>query len=1182
MLLSEATKVFDGTVNFRNEDWVQITFDTPFFHDYSKNLVVITCNKTGSYNGCPKLSAYQDASYHYVSISNYSDSDSETQRPNADVGYSSMSYSKNHIILHNTDATLAKITYKANGIDSPDIVQQHISGKSVVLQSADAFARTGYIIKSWNTKADGSGNTYAVGAAVSWQSDVTLYAQWEQLRSITYKANGGSGSDYVQYHRAGEQATIAERIFSREDYVFIGWNSKADGSGNTYAAGTEVTWSSNVTLYAIWKPLRTITYKANGGSGSDRTQSHGAGIAINLLGETTFGRSGYYLASWNSKENGSGNDYAPGQTVTWMSDVTLWAKWAAYKTITYKANGGSGTDIVQNRKPGETTALESASSFSRPGYSFICWNTKADGTGNNYEAGQEIAWMSDVTLYAKWGQQRVITYKANGGEGSDVSQYHIEGDKTALKSGSIFTREGYIFAGWNSKANGSGNTYKAGQVVSWNDNVTLYAVWKPKRTVTYMKNDGSTGSGCAAHALGEPYVLGYGIYPFTRSGYYFTGWNTKADGTGNTYAMDTIVTWSTDVTLYAQWKPAASITYKANDGSDREDVNYHAPGESTELGWAGRFSRDGYAIASWNTKADGTGNSYAPETIVTWSSNVTLYAQWKPARTITFYENGGLSRSDTLLHGAGTKVNLYGAYHFDRAGYTITGWNTKADGTGNTYAPGAQVAWSENVTLYAVWQPAKSITYKKNDGSDMGYALYHLAGVKTTLMDEAMFEHRPGYVLTGWNSKADGTGNTYAPGAEVTWSSDVTLYAQWAQNKAIIYKANGAGVGDETQVHGAGVKTALKAANTFTRSGYIFCGWNSKADGTGNTYAAGAEVTWLSDVTLYAIWKAERTITYKGNGASSGDVVQKHGAGEKIKLYGSSYKRTGYVFVNWNTKADGSGNTYVGGQEVAWNDNVTLYAQWKPARTITYKANGGTGADVVQTHGAGVKTALNANTFTKSGYVFCGWNSKADGTGNTYAAGAEVTWSENVTLYAIWKPARTITYKANGAAGADVVQTHGAGVKTALKAANTFTKSGYVFCGWNGKADGSGNTYAAGAEVTWSENVTLYAIWKPARTITYKANGGTGADVVQTHGAGVKVALKANSFTRTGYTFNGWNSKADGSGNTYAAGAYVTWIENVTLYAQWKQNQAKITYKANGGTGSDVTQTHGAGSKVAL
>lgn len=78
--------------------------------------------------------------------------------------------------------------------------------------------------------------------------------------------------------------------------------------------------------------------------------------------------------------------------------------------------------------------------------------------------------------------------------------------------------------------------------------------------------------------------------------------------------------------------------------------------------------------------------------------------------------------------------------------------------------------------------------------------------------------------------------------------------------------------------------------------------------------------------------------------------------------------------------------------------------------------------------------------------------------------------------------------------------------------------------------------------------------------ITYKANGGSGSDAVQEYAPGKAVKLKsADTFTREGYTFNGWNSKADGSGNSYAADQEVTWKNNVTLYAQWKPVQVKIT-----------------------
>ena len=746
-----------------------------------------------------------------------------------------------------------------------------------------------------------------------------------------------------------------------------------------------------------------------------------------------------------------------------------------------------------------------------------------------------------------------VTYKANGASGADQAQTHVAGSKINLYPANTFTRDGYTFTGWNTKADGSGNTYAAGKEVSWVDNVTLYAQWQKLSTITYKPNGASGGDTVQQHGSGAATTL-YLSDTYSRDGYLFTGWNTKADGSGNTYEAGKTVSWYDNVTLYAQWAKASTITYKANGASGSDVVQTHIAGKAATLKPANTFTKSGYIFCGWNTKADGSGNTYEAGKSVSWYDNVTLYAIWKAERTITYKGNGATTADVVQKHGAGVKIKLYGSSYV-RPGYVFVNWNTKADGSGNTYVGGQEVAWFDNVTLYAQWKPARTITYKANGASGSDVVQTHGAGVKVALKPANTFT-RSGYVFCGWNSKADGSGNTYGAEAEVSWMENVTLYAIWKQSRTITYKANGASGSDVVQTHGAGVATTLKPANTFTRSGYIFMGWNSKADGSGNTYEAGKTVSWNDNVTLYAIWKAERTITYKGNGATTADVVQKHGAGVKIKLYGSSYVRPGYVFVNWNTKADGSGNTYVGGQEVAWFDNVTLYAQWKPARTITYKANGASGSDVVQTHAAGVATTLKAaNTFTRSGYVFCGWNSKADGSGNTYEAGKSVSWNDNVTLYAIWKASRTITYKANGGTGADVVQTHGAGVATTLKAANTFSRSGYVFCGWNSKADGSGNTYEAGKSVSWNDNVTLYAVWKPARTITYKANGASGADVVQVHGAGVATTLKpANTFTRSGYSFVGWNSAADGLGNPYAAGRTVTWSGDVTLYAIWKKN----------------------------
>ena len=159
-------------------------------------------------------------------------------------------------------------------------------------------------------------------------------------------------------------------------------------------------------------------------------------------------------------------------------------------------------------------------------------------------------------------------------------------------------------------------------------------------------------------------------------------------------------------------------------------------------------------------------------------------------------------------------------------------------------------------------------------------------------------------------------------------------------------------------------------------------------------------------------------------------------------------------------------------------------------RTITFNANGGTGTMSKQNIKPGVAIALTANAFTRNGYTFNGWNTKADGTGTSYANRQSVTLNANTTLYAQWKSnTRTITFNANGGTGTMSKQNIKPGVAAALTA-NTFTRTGYVFNGWNSRADGKGTAYKDKQKVTFNASMTLYAQWKPHANGWVKENGG--------------------------------------------------------------------------------------------
>lgn len=140
----------------------------------------------------------------------------------------------------------------------------------------------------------------------------------------------------------------------------------------------------------------------------------------------------------------------------------------------------------------------------------------------------------------------------------------------------------------------------------------------------------------------------------------------------------------------------------------------------------------------------------------------------------------------------------------------------------------------------------------------------------------------------------------------------------------------------------------------------------------------------------------------------------------------------------------------------------------------------------------------------------------------------------------------SVTFNSNSGTG--IMSNQTASSATALTT-NAFTRTGYTFAGWNTAANGSGTAYANGASYGFAADVTLYAQWVLNHTVTFNSNSGTGSMSNQT--ASSATVLTTNAFTRTGYTFAGWNTAANGSGTTYANGASYSFAADVTLYAQW-------------------------------
>jgi uncharacterized repeat protein (TIGR02543 family) len=313
--------------------------------------------------------------------------------------------------------------------------------------------------------------------------------------------------------------------------------------------------------------------------------------------------------------------------------------------------------------------------------------------------------------------------------------------------------------------------------------------------------------------------------------------------------------------------------------------------------------------------------------------------------------------------------------------------------------------------------------------------------------------------------------------------------------------------GSSPYVSGSSV-TILGNSGTLTRSGSVFAGWNTAADGSGIKYVGGDTFNITQNTTLYAQWiSAGSRLRYNagtgGSGtapSSSGTYYTPYSTADIVGNTGS-FSNGSLVFGGWNTAADGSGTSYPPGSDYIMpaTGNVDLYAQWiNPVTTYTLTYNAGTGgsgtapaAPTSYSSKAPATILGNTGPFINSDptKIFYGWNTAANGTGTSYPAGSTITMNADKTLYAQWvnaTPEYTVTYFGNGSTGGAVPApptNYPGGVQVTILGQASLTRPGYAFLGWNTAADGTGSVYQPTSSVVINANLALYAQWAPGAVI---------------------------------------------------------------------------------------------------
>lgn len=1104
---------------------------------------------------------------------------------------------------------------KNSGTDAVSNMPGDISGgyrTSVSYTSLKVPTRTGYTFKEWRT-AD---NKTLTDVPTMPMNGTIFFAQWDAVKyTITFdgKGDGDTVANVPSNITQGYDTVITTYPTTdptRDGYTFKGWETS---DGKTFTDISKMPLNG-AKFDAKWEAKEYAIEFDGNGDGDTVTNVPGQ-IKLSYRKAVTYPtgvptRDGYSFAGWYTAGDEPTSDYP---TMP-LNGAKFYAKWNPVgQYISFNGNGdGDAVTGVPSSVPGNPRDVvdiktEAATKPVRAGYTFKGW-FQGDGTAIQNKVTMPVG---GIEYLAKWEPiEQTISFDGNG-NGDTVSGVpaSIKANPRAVLNlnPSAPSRDGYTFAGWKATD---------GTMLTVPSNVTMpvggivyTAQWKEiKYKVTFNKNSGiDTVAGVPAD-IEKDYratVDLTGVGTPTRTGYSFKGWYTSA--TGNKKMPDDITMPLNGVEYFAQWEIEEYTIFFVDQSGDISVGDM--PNSITKdyrtnvtLGSSiGEPKRDGYIFDGWK-QADSTN---MPASLIMPAQDTTYYTSWKAdARYITFVgKSDGLTGTITDMPSSikkDTDVTVVFASETIKTpklpGYQFAGW---VDGSGNAM-PATVKMPASGLTYYTTWTPLNNdIIFDKN-ASDAVSTQTNLSEPTDSTIDLTGITDpsRDGYTFDGWYTKV--TGGTKMPSSLKVPAGTTTYYARWtgdeqeikfdggATDVANLQETKKAATGSTVDLTGSSVKVP-------TRPGYNFMGWE---DGSGIAMPSFYTVVY-GGTTFYAKWQGQnQTITFDGNGAGLLGAVTNtpsninEPTGDTVTF--SSYSMptpilAGYTFTGWNTQADGNG-TAIPGSVVMPFGGITYYAQWSAdSQTISFKNGAGipTGSSVTGmpapitklTNETATGLKAYAGTPTFSGYTFKGWYTNASG--STEMPDSALVPSGGITYYAQWDvDVQSVKFDGNGANVTGVPNAIPAETDAFVDLSGVASPSrvGYQFVEWQ---DENGLQMPGSIAKMPSHSVTYYAHWSANNyKVIFDGNGATSGSMSdQNFAYDTAQNLTAQNYDRTGYSFVGWNTELNGSGQAFNDGANVvnlTAVNNagVRLYAQWATNDYTVVFDGNGATsGSMAPQT---------
>jgi uncharacterized repeat protein (TIGR02543 family) len=619
-----------------------------------------------------------------------------------------------------------------------------------------------------------------------------------------------------------------------------------------------------------------------------------------------------------------------------------------------------------------------------------------------------------------------------------------------------------------------------------------------------------------------------------------------------------------------------AISYNANGGTGTiadttkiHDVNF-------VLSNGSGLTREGYTFTGWISEF---GDVYEPGATYSTNASEVFYADWRiNSYSITYNANGGAGSVDSDSKLYNDSLSLSTGSGFSRARYTFAGWNTLADGSGVDYAAGALFSINAPQTFYAKWTttlPVVTVTESFNTSATTATNGWSGSG-NTTSPDNFTWANTDVVLGTGTGGAV---GGVFSRKTDYSYFADMNICTFDRRTDTLTLSGSFRLVNNNFDgIVKLGYFNPSDPGNNFI--GFAFAEPSGSSDFRG--YASVNDITKSSYISLPQSTTYSFNLTWIGNADGSGTLSGTI-AGQNVSVTDTAGTGTFTAFGLLNGGMGNSSSVITGN---CYFDNLSYRKVNNiPTYNLSYNANGGTGSidNATKVHDEDVILSDGSN-LSRSGYTFSGWNALANGSGTYYAETSPYSINVDQTFYAQWTAnTYTLSYNPNGGSGFIADTTKMYDVNLTLADGNALARAGYTFAGWNTQEDGTGTDYAANAAYSTNESQMFNAKWTPnaENPVIYNANGGAGniADASKLYNVDLTLS-DGTGFSRVRYTFEGWNTFADGSGYDYEAGAVYDINEPITFYAKWTTTStvAAVTEPFNSSSSTATNGWSGSGN----